>query len=220
MAWTLKDAKNPSEAEIEKLFDAARKAGPYEQMICSLAYNGALRVSELIHIRVKDFNFTTGRMSMIPLKKAGKRRIKQSDGTYKTVDNPLPDPVEYNLPMNVMQLTKDYIKRNRLKDEDWLFPGYVRPNGCHIMKLECPGGHVCKRKVQAIFSRLLVKAGIGVPGRGIHSLKHGRLTEVARKTKDPYLVKEMGRHSSIVMSDHYVRYANMRERTDEIGGKV
>jgi len=64
------------------------------------------------------------------------------------------------------------------------------------------------------------EAGVKVPGRGIHSLKHARLTEVAEKSKDPFLVKAMGRHASIAMSDHYVKYVQMREKTEQIGGRL
>lgn len=219
MPWSLKDAKNPSEAELDKLFRAAKKAGPDERLICSLTYNAALRVSELIHIKAGDFNFQTGKLTMIPLKKAGKKRIRQADGTIKTVDKPLPRAVEYPLPSVVLPLIKDYIKAKSLKLGDWLLQGNVGPGGCHIVKLECPGGHASKRKIQGIFDGLLEAAGIKLPGRGIHSLKHGRLTEVARKEKDPYLVKEVGRHSSISLSDHYVKYVDLQERIEKIGGR-
>ncbi len=85
--------------------------------------------------------------------------------------------------------------------------------------MKCPGGHITKRYLQEVFRDVLEEAGIYVPGRGIHSLKHSRLTEVAMKTKDPYLVKELGRHASISMSDHYVRYVKLAQKVDEIGGR-
>ena len=71
-----------------------------------------------------------------------------------------------------------------------------------------------------MFDRICKKAGLKLPGRGPHSLKHGRLTEVAKKTRDPYMVKELGRHESITMSDHYVRYLETQEAVAKIGGRV
>ena len=214
------DAKNPQEEELDRLFKAAKKADPKAQLMVVLAYNGALRVSELIHVKVSDFNWMTGRMRMIPLKKAGKRNVKQSDVSIKVVDKPLPSALEYQLPSNVVLMVKDYVRKERLKDDSWLFPGNVRLNGCHIVKLECPGGHVSKRKVQMVWDSIAGDAGIKVPSRGIHSLKHGRLTEVAMKSKDPFFVKEVGRHSSVTMSDHYVKYALTKEKIDDIGGRT
>lgn len=219
MTYSLKDAKNPQEEELTKLFKAAKKAGSRAHLLIILAYNGALRVAETVHIRVSDFNWSTGRMRMIPFKKAGKRRIKQPDGTVKVVDKPLPDPIEYQLPSTTVALVRAYVEAGKFKPGSWLFPGNVSRKGCHVVKLLCPGGHLSKRKAQMIWDVVCKDAGVKVPGRGIHSLKHARLTEVARKTKDPYMVKEIGRHSSVAMSDHYVKYVNIKDQIEEIGGR-
>jgi integrase len=218
--WTLKDAKNLRKDELDSLFLEARKAGELEHLAIVLAYNGALRVSELVHIKVSDFNWASGKLTMIPLKKAGKKRKKLPDGTITIIEKPLPHPVEYPLPSVVMEAARGYIKKEKLKGTDWLFGGFVSPGGCHIVKLICPGGHISKRKMQMIFDQVARAAKVKTEGRGIHSLKHGRLTEVAEKTKDPYLVKEMGRHSSIMMSNSYVKYVNLKEKTEEIGGRM
>lgn len=218
--WSLKDAKNLQEADISRLFIEAKKLGALPYIAIVLAYNGALRVSELIHIKVQDFNWSTGKLTMIPLKKAGKKKKKLPDGTMTTVERGLPTPIEYPLPMSVMTAARDYIKGEKLDKEVWLFPGFVGPGGCHIVKLECPGGHLSKRKMQMIFDEVAIAAKIKVPGRGIHSLKHGRLTEIAQKTKDPYFVKEAGRHSSVALSDHYVKYVNLKAKIEEIGGRM
>jgi len=219
MAWALTDAKNPQEEELTKLFKAAKKAGSRAHLLIILAYNGALRVSELVHIRVSDFNWSTARMRMIPFKKAGRRRIKQNDGTFKMVDKPLPDAIEYPLPASTVALVRVYVEAQKLKSGSWLFPGSVTPKGCHVVKLKCPGGHLSKRKAQMLWDVVCKEAGVKVPGRGIHSLKHARGTEVARKTKDPFLVKEMLRHGSVAMSDHYVKYVNIKDQVEKIGGR-
>jgi len=125
MAWKLTDAKNPHESELDKIFESAKKEGPRSYLFVVLAYNACLRVSELIHVKPSDFNWTSGKMSLIPLKKAGLRRIKQADGTFKTVDRPLPDPVEYPLPSSTIELVRKYIAANKLSGKAWLFPGGV-----------------------------------------------------------------------------------------------
>ena len=219
MGWNLTDAKNPHEEELDKLFKAAKSAGRTAHLLIVLAYNGALRVSEALHVRVSDFNWSTSRMRMVPFKKAGRRRVKQNDGSFKAVDRDLPAAIEYPLPVSVVKMVREYVEAEGLKPSSWLFPGRTGRGGCHIVKLECPGGHMSKRNGQKIWDAVCEKAGIKVPGRGIHSLKHARGTEIARKTKDPYLVKEMLRHGSVSMSDHYVKYVNIKEQVDDIGGR-
>lgn len=217
--WQLSDAKNMRDEEIERLFAAAKKHGPRTHLMIVLSYNGALRVSELVHIKIQDFNWATGKMTMIPLKKAGLKKVRKSDGTVQTIDKPLPKAIEYPLPAAVMEMARNYIKKERLK-EGYLFPGSAGKGSCFVVKLECPGGHLTKRAVQKIFDAVAVSAGVKVPSRGIHSLKHSRLTEAAQKTKDPYLVKEIGRHGSVAMSDKYVKYVEFQADIERLGGKI
>ncbi len=217
--WALTDAKNMRDEEIEKLFASAKKLGRRAHLVIALSYNGALRVSELVHIKVEDFNWATGKLSMIPLKKAGLKRIRQANGTIKVVDKPLPKAIEYPLPSAIMEMAQKYIKAEKLT-EGFLFPGRAGSGSCFVVKLECAGGHMTKRGMQKIFDAVCTDAGIKVPGRGIHSLKHSRLTEVAQKTKDPYLVKEVGRHGSVSMSDKYVKYVEFQDQIEKLGGRV
>lgn len=217
-SWTLSDAKNPTEKEIDRLFIEAKKHGRLGRLVTVLCYNGAFRVSELVHLKASNFNFATGNVRFVPLKKSGLRRTRKG-GVEKIVDRPLPAPVEYPLPEEAIAVVREWIRTERLDGDSWLLPGRSGENACHIMKLECPGGHRSKRSVQLIFDEILGAAGAKVPGRGIHSLKHARLTDVARETKDPWMVKEAGRHASITMSDKYVRYVDFKARMKEVGGR-
>lgn len=217
--WKLTDAKNPREEELQRIFGEAKKDSPRTHLMIVLAYNGAMRVGELIHLKVSDFNFPAGMALILPLKKAGKKRVKGQDGKVRIVDRPLPKKVEYPMPAAIMELVSKYIKSERLKPESWLFPGLCAKS-CNVLKLECLGGHITKRAVQKIFDRVCRAAEAKVPGRGIHSLKHGRLTEVAKKSKDPFLVKEAGRHSSVALSDKYVKYIDFQEQMRQIGGRL
>jgi integrase len=217
-SWHLRDAKNLRPEELDRLIAVAKKYDRRIYLMVIIAYNGAFRVSELIHLRVKHWNFANSKVSVIPLKKAGKRKVRTPDGRIKVVDRGLPSAIDYPMPKNVTAVVEKFVRDNEFSPDSYLFPG--RSKSCTVVKLECNGGHISKRMVQWIFDRLASEAGIKVKGRGIHSLKHARLTEVASKTKDPYFVKEIGRHSSIAMSDHYVRYTNLQERVEEIGGQT
>jgi integrase len=217
--WALKDNKNLREDELDAILEEARKEGPKTHLMMALAYNGAMRISELVHIRANSFNFASNRLSIQPVKKAGKRRVKdRHTGKMREIVRPLPPEVDYPMPVNVMQMARKYLQKNGLEGASFLFPGRV--GKCWVVMLPCKGGHMSRRQVQKVFDRICRKVGLKLPGRGPHSLKHGRLTEVAKKTRDPYKVKELGRHESITMSDHYVKYLDIQDTVDKIGGRV
>ncbi len=217
-SWSLDGKKNLDKEELNGLFVAARKDGLRTHLMVALAYNGAFLVSELIHLRVDSFSFRKGTISFIPLRKAGRRRVRMN-GRIRVVSRNLPDPVEYPLPKNVLTAVRKYVDTMGLSSKSFLFPGRTRKS-CKLVKFKCPGGHISKREVQGIFDRIAKAAGVKLPGRGIQALKHTRLTEVARKTGDPDIVSEIGHHNSSVMGNHYVRYTNLSEEVNEIGGKV
>lgn len=216
--YKITDAKNPTPKEIDLLMFTAREFGAKARLMLVLGYNGAMRVSEVVHIKVPDFHWQSSKLSMIPHKKAGKKRVKRPDGTFFYVEKPLPKPQEVLLPEEVMKLARQYIESEGVTS--WLFPGDTTRAGCHVVKRNCPGGHISTRKVQMIFDEIASAAGIKVPTRGIHCLKHGRLTEVAHETRDPWMVKETGRHSSIEMADSYVKLVDYDDRMRKIGGKL
>jgi len=211
-SWKMTAAKNLKPAELDRLFEAAKKYDRRVHLMVMVTYNGAFMVSELIHLKVKHFDFAGSKVSVIPLKKAGRRRMKTTDGV-KMVDRALPEPIIYPMPKNVIAVVEKYVRENELTPESFLFPG--KSKSCAVVKLECPGGHISKRMVQWIFDRLSEEAKIKIPGRGIQSLKHSRLVEVAGKTNDPQLVRELGRHNSPLMGEEYVKFVQ-----DQIGGKT
>ena len=217
--WALKDNKNLREDEISTILGEAKNQGPKTHLMMALAYNGAMRISELVHLRVNSFNFASNRMAIQPVKKAGKRTIRDRiTGKAREIIRPLPPEVDYPMPANVMQMARTYLQKTGLEGSSFLFPGRVAK--CWVVMLPCKGGHMHRRMVQKIFDKICRKVGLKLPGRGPHSLKHGRLTEVAKKTRDPYKVKELGRHESITMSDHYVKYLDIQDTVDKIGGQV
>lgn len=187
-AWTLSEEKNLEDGELSKLFNAAKADGPRTRLMIILSYHGALRVSELVHLKVACFHFDDCIVSVTPVKKIHR-----------------PKPVDVIFPRAVMELVRRHVDVESLGR--WLFPGNVKK--CWL-KNYCAGGHVSKREVQKTFDRLCRATGIKLPGRGIHSLKHTRLVDVASKTKDPQRVKEAGRHASVTIADGYFRFVEGR----------
>ena len=107
--WSLKDNKNLREEELDAILEEAKKDGPKTHLMMALAYNGAMRISELVHLRANSFNFAAGKVSIQPVKKAGKRRVKdRHSGQMKEIVKPLPPEVDYPMPANVMQMARKY----------------------------------------------------------------------------------------------------------------
>lgn len=170
---------------IGKLLTAARRESPRTHLMILLAYEGALRVSELIHIRVKDVDFKTEAIGLVPLRRRSKARSQWK------VDREILDPIEA------------YIATLGLALDAFLFPGRTKKS-CTIVSFKCAGGHISKREVQLIFDRIAHAAGIKKRGRGIQYLKHARLMAVAEETNDPDMVQKLGRYGSPVMSARYI----------------
>lgn len=169
---------------IGKLLSLARKEGSRTHLMILLAYEGALRVSELIHIRVRDVDFKGGMISLVPL-----RRRKT--------------PSQWQVEPNVLDPVEAYIAEMSLPTEAFLFPGRTKKS-CTVVSFRCTGGHISKREVQLIFDRVARAAGLKKRGRGIQYLKHARLMAVAEKTNDPGMIQKIGRYGSPVMSARYI----------------
>lgn len=187
-SWEMPRDKHLEPQELGKLFAAAREAGLLVELMMTLSYHGALRVSELVHLKIPNFRFKDDMVLIMPVKKA-----------------PQPQLIEVELPHHVMQSVRRYITAGKLSQ--WLFPGNTTK--CWL-KRKCSGGHISKREVQKTFDELTQKIGIKRLSLGMHSLRHTRLIEVAQKTKDPRLVKEIGRHASVTMGDSYLRFVEAR----------
>lgn len=196
---------------------SARASSLRDYALVGLCYNAALRVCELIHLKVSDFDFEDGFVDIIPAKRTHTETICKNGRTLVS-QRPLPRPIHYPLPWSVVRLTQRWIAHQHLSSEDWLFPG--TSSSCLVIGANCAGGHISKREVQRIYHRLAGASGIDRSGRGIHSLKHSRLIEFAQKSRDPWFVRDAGRLASVVTSDVYVRHVTMQETIEAIGGKV
>lgn len=217
--WELKDIKTISDKHVDRLMKEAKKISRRVHLAVVLTWNGALRACELLHLRARDFNFETSKVSIVPAKKAGLKKIKGPDGQMRVIDRPLPKAIDYPIPSEAMDVANAWIEEEKLDHDDWIFKGRTSKS-CKVVKYNCPGGHLSKRWLQETFDGLARTVGIKVKGRGVHCLKHARLTHVAEKSKDPYLVRDVGRHEDIAMSSEYVRYVDLSEKIQKMGGKV
>ena len=202
---------------MRRLLAAARRHSQKAHVLLALCYNGAFRVCEALHLKVDDFNLEEGLVRTIPARRARATNVTV-DGRTVALARPLPDPVVYPLPFNVVHLASQWIKDQSLVSGNWLFCGNTK--SCAVIEYKCLGGHMAKREAQRIYQRAAQAAGLNRNGRGIHSLKHGRLLELAEKTMDPWFVKAAGRMRSVVTADVYVRHARMRKTMSQIGGIV
>lgn len=188
---------------MDRVMRVSQRHSSLAHVLVSTGYNGAFRVCELTHLKVSDFDFSCNKVSVIPAKKA-RRQGKD-----------LPAAIDYPMPANAMALVGRWISEQGLSSDSWLFSGNV--SMCRVVKYPCEGMHLSTREAQRIFDEVLRMARVKLQGRGIHTLKHARLTDLAKKTKDPWFVKAAGRHESISMSDVYVRYSDLPIRVRRIG---
>jgi len=207
--WKLNPRKMLSDEELALFFVAVRKCGARVHLMMLLTFHGALKVSELIHLRVNDVHSEDKKLSVIPSKKSRIWRSKRNDGQLIVEDVELPPAVAIPIPQIVIDIAFDYVLAEKLAPKGYLFPG--RTKTCPVIGRKCKGGHISKRDVQYIFSQIVTDISVQRKGLGIQSLRHARLTKVAKRTKDAHLVREIGRHASVGMSRHYVEFVNKPE---------
>lgn len=196
---------------------AAKSSSFRDHALLGICYNAAMRVCELVHLKVSDFDFSNGLVSIIPAKRTHLETITKNGKTLVS-ERALAEPIQYPLALEVIRLIQKWVKREGLSKNDWIFPGTSA--SCQMIGVDCPGGHISKREAQRIYHKIAALCGLDRPFRGIHSLKHTRLIEFAKKTKDPWFVRDAGRLASVVTSDVYVQHVTMSEKIATIGGQV
>lgn len=215
--WSLRDSRLHGEGEVRKLMSAAKASSLRDYALLGICYNAAMRVCELVHLKVGDFDFKHGFVNIIPAKRTHLETITRNGRTVVS-ERALADPIQYPLALEVARLISRWVRREKLSKNDWVFPG--TSSSCQMTGIDCPGGHLSKREAQRIYHKIASTCGLDRAFRGIHSLKHTRLIEFAKKTKDPWFVRDAGRLASVVTSDVYVQHVTMSEKIASIGGKV
>lgn len=212
--WKLQPQHRITEGQFESILQEAARS-PRDWTLMFVTGNTSLRISEVMHLRVKGFDRNSG-LQCIPRKKK------------------VLEPDVLAVALELFDYVEQYVKEAGLKPDDWLFPGEcgecwrkvsVRekgPDGRLVTTGErrekvCEGGHLTVRRAQAVWDRILVKLGIKVEGRGIHTLRHYDLTRFYAATKDLRATQKRAHHSSPITTTIYADVVEMQEKADEAG---
>jgi integrase len=199
--WNLSNPKKITEAQYEKVLDAASYS-PRDWMLIFLAGNLGLRISEVLHLRASDFDPTTGAVRVI--------RRKKRDLQAEALD----------VADEIFPFVQQYIEDQKIGAKNWLFSGGCKP--CwrkwkgQRQKI-CSGGHLTVRYAEKVWDRLTEKTGIKVPGRGIHSLRHFDATRYYERTRDLRATQKHLGHFSPLITQVYADVVEMKERANKVG---
>jgi integrase len=166
-----------TQEELERFMKAAKKAGRKYDLVFSLTYYYALRVAEVVSLRLDDLNRPAHQVT-IRAAKDGRVRV-------------------YNLPEQIEQKFKRWLKeRSELRDVEenpYIFPSTTLPRS----------GHLSRDAAQAEFRILCRKANVGMP-RSIHDLRHTAAQEMIRGGEDLATVQGWLRHRDIQSTKTYI----------------
>lgn len=214
-AWNLSPVHRIVDKQFEAILGTATGRAR-DWMLLFLSGNLALRVSELLHLRVSDFDAASG------LIRVTRRKKKVLTATALEVAD------------DILSVLRQYIVEAKLKPSDWLFPGWCGP--CHrnvtfkekdgdgrVLKKWrerqklCSGGHLTTRRAMTIWDVALERIGLKVPGRGIHTLRHYGVTRFYSKTKDLRATQKFVEHSSPLVTQVYADVVDMKEKANQVG---
>ena len=182
-----------TDPEVKAFIDCATSTGLKTALAFNLCYHFALRVGELVAIRLDDFGTrNTGngeglRMCLTI------RALKGGD----VVQPPVPD--------SIVDLLEGWLEERRADPANpFLFPSTVDPLG-----------HATTGAFQAAFRVILKRAGI-TTAHSIHDLRHTCAHLLARKTKSLPQVAGWLRHKDPASAADYVGRVLMDEQADEV----
>jgi len=163
--------------ELERFMKAARRAGKKYDLLFSMVYYFAMRVAEVVNLRLADFNLPSHQVTIRAAK----------DGRVRVYD--LPEQVE-------RKYTRWLKERAALPGSDenlYVFRSSTLPRS----------GHLSRDAAQAEFRYLAKKAGVGMP-RSIHDLRHTAAQEMIRAGEDLATVQGWLRHRDIESTKTYI----------------
>ena len=178
--------------EFHKLLESAKK-NDRDYLLFAVCGNLGLRVGELVSIKVSDIDFEHSVIGIRTLKQKKEKGV---------IDEML-------LPEGINTLISDYIKKYKLKQEDWLF--------------KSDKGVLSKRGCQWIFDKYATKCGLKIKGkdnkkgRGIHCLRHFQGIILSEATNNPTKVAKLLRHRNLDTSLAYAHILDEKEIRKKIG---
>lgn len=192
-SWSIPRAKTLLPEECARILTRALETDPRLYVFLVISANTALRCCEVLHLRAADV--IDDQLRIVRRKK-------------KTLKGEMID-----VTLALSNILKDW---SQMYSDGWLFPGRSKP--CVIRRSNgfseqvCNGGHMAKRVIQQGWGDLLVSLGLGMPGRGIHSLRHQAITNFYAKFRDLRAAQVFAGHSSSSMTEKYARVIDMREK--------
>jgi integrase/recombinase XerD len=178
----------PSDEEWEALLDAPRREPIRNQLMLLLAYDGALRRSELVALEIRDLALPLQQITLRPqITKNGRGRVVMfGDGSRELLKRYLDERVEADIRGG--HLFRSTSNRNHRQ-------------------------HVTAATWDKIVARLAEHAGIA--HFTTHTLRHLRLTDLARAGEDLYTIMQYAGHRNVETTKLYVRLSG-RETAERV----
>lgn len=192
-SWSLPRAKTILTEECKRILEKAANTDSVLYVFLAIAANTALRLSEVLHLRAEDV--VDGQLRIV------RRKKKQLKAEMIDVTPAL------------AAILQDW---SEMHSDGWLFPGRVKPciikrsNGIH--EQVCSGGHMAKRVIQQRWKALLNSLGLGMYGRGVHSLRHFGITAFYARHRDLRAAQVFAGHSTSALTEKYARVVDMKEK--------
>ena len=166
-----------TEEELDHFLQAARKSGPKYSLLFAMTYFYAMRVAEIVTMRLDDFNLPSHQVRIRGLK-GGRERT-------------------YDMPEQLEQKYRRWLKA-RLSPPDstenvYVFPSRTMPRS----------GHMSRDTAQLAFRVLCRKARVTMP-RSIHDLRHSKAQQLIRGHENLATVKGILRHRDIQSTKAYI----------------
>jgi len=192
-SWSLPEAKIINPDELHRILEVAKKNSERDYVFFAICANTGLRLCEVGHIQKSDVR--GDRLTIIRRKK----KILKTE--------------RIDIVPALAEILSEWTKR---LDCGYIFRGECAP--CFIRRTKgepeqvCIGGHISLRAIQRRWELAIAEAGLRVPGRGIHSLRHFAITQFYAKHRDLRAAQLFAGHSSSTITERYASVLDMKEK--------
>ncbi len=197
--WNLAIEKMLSRDQMAQVLALAKERSQRNYVFWLTQANTGFRLCEVAHIRRSDV-LPGSRIRVT-------RRKKKALG-----------PMSIDMMPSAWAVLNEWAQRVELND--FVFPGGSAPCILTRSKLGvkqepqqlCEGGHIHLRTIQLQWRLTMERAGIWIPGRGVHQTRHFFGTELYNKTRDLRLTQVALGHSSSSMTERYAHVTEFKEK--------
>lgn len=190
--WSLPEEKIITPDQLRRILDVARQ-NERDYVFFATGANVGIRLCEIAHIQREDVQ--GDKLTIV--------RRKKKNLTASRID----------LVPAFAEILNQWAER---VEYGYIFPGNCSP--CIIKRRSgeqtqvCPGGHVSLRAIQRRWELVIAEAGLRVPGRGIHSLRHYAVSQFYAKTRDLRACQVFAGHSSSQITERYASPVDLRDQ--------